>query len=91
MSGQRNTNRYSVTALYSMVAEQDVDVEDDLARGESGMLELQELPSRQIAHTSAPLPDPPTFLSAKAAARAQGKDIGPVKEELCLGTGREVS
>lgn len=30
----RNTNRYSVTALYSMAAEQDVEVEDDLARGE---------------------------------------------------------
>lgn len=29
----RNTNRYSVTALFSMAAEQDVDVEDDLARG----------------------------------------------------------
>lgn len=33
--GNRNTNRYSVTALYSMAAEQDVEVEDDLARGES--------------------------------------------------------
>ena len=29
----RNTNRYSVTALYSMAAEQDLEVEDDLARG----------------------------------------------------------
>lgn len=29
----RNTNRYSVTALFSMSAEQDVEVEDDLARG----------------------------------------------------------
>lgn len=33
MGGNRNTNRYSVTALYSMAAEQDIDVEDDLARG----------------------------------------------------------
>jgi hypothetical protein len=31
--GNRNTNRYSVTALYSMAAEQDVEVEDDLGRG----------------------------------------------------------
>jgi len=31
----RNTNRYSVTALFSMAAEQDVEVEDDLARGVS--------------------------------------------------------
>ena len=30
----RNTNRYSVTALFSMAAEQDVEVEDDLSRGE---------------------------------------------------------
>ncbi|THU79010.1 hypothetical protein K435DRAFT_875980 [Dendrothele bispora CBS 962.96] len=29
----RNTNRYSVTTLFSMVAEQDVEVEDYLARG----------------------------------------------------------
>lgn len=29
----RNTNRYSVTALFSMAAENDVEVEDDLARG----------------------------------------------------------
>lgn len=31
----RNNNRYSVTALFSMAAEQDVEVEDDLARGQS--------------------------------------------------------
>jgi hypothetical protein len=31
----RNTNRYSVTALFSMAAKQDVEVEDDLARGAS--------------------------------------------------------
>ena len=29
----RNTNRYSVTALFSMAAEQDVEVEDELGRG----------------------------------------------------------
>jgi Ras GTPase-activating-like protein IQGAP2/3 len=34
----RNTNRYSVTALFSMAAEQDVEVEDDLARGTSQLL-----------------------------------------------------
>jgi Ras GTPase-activating-like protein IQGAP2/3 len=31
----RNTNRYSVNQLYSMAAEQDPDVEDDLSRGKS--------------------------------------------------------
>ena len=29
----RNANRYSVNQLYSMAAEQDPDVEDDLSRG----------------------------------------------------------
>jgi hypothetical protein len=29
----RSSKRYSVTALYSMAAEQDVEVEDDLSRG----------------------------------------------------------
>lgn len=36
------TNRYSVTAMYSMAAEQDVEVEDELARGESAFLLLLE-------------------------------------------------
>jgi Ras GTPase-activating-like protein IQGAP2/3 len=31
-SGNRTSKRYSVTALYSMAAEQDVEVEDDLAK-----------------------------------------------------------
>lgn len=30
----RMANRVSVTAMYSMAAEQDIDVEDDLATGE---------------------------------------------------------
>ena len=32
-NNNRTSKRYSVTALYSMAAEQDVEVEDDLARG----------------------------------------------------------
>lgn len=32
-SGNRSTNRYSVTALYSMAAEQDTEIEDELAKG----------------------------------------------------------
>ena len=31
--GGRTNSRYSVTALYSIAAEQDVEVEDDLAKG----------------------------------------------------------
>src|SRR5688572_22858157 len=31
--GGRSSSRYSVTALYSIAAEQDVEVEDDLSKG----------------------------------------------------------
>ncbi|KDN41146.1 Rho GTPase activation protein [Tilletiaria anomala UBC 951] len=41
MANNRNTNRYSVTALYSMAAEQDVEVEDDLARAQKRLRELK--------------------------------------------------
>ncbi|KAJ2922413.1 hypothetical protein H1R20_g14676, partial [Candolleomyces eurysporus] len=37
----RNTNRYSVTALFSMAAEQDVEVEDDLARAQKRLRDLK--------------------------------------------------
>ncbi|PWN28903.1 putative ras GTPase-activating protein sar1 [Jaminaea rosea] len=40
-AGKRNTNRYSVTALYSMAAEQDIEVEDDLARAQKRLRELK--------------------------------------------------
>ena len=49
----RNTNRYSVTALYSMAAEQDVEVEDDLARGTFHCPMLQVL---TLIDTLLPLP-----------------------------------
>jgi hypothetical protein len=32
-SSNRNTNRYSVKELYSLAAEQDTEIEDELARG----------------------------------------------------------
>ncbi|KAJ3776079.1 Rho GTPase activation protein [Lentinula raphanica] len=45
MSGRRltnrNTNRYSVTALFSMAAENDVEVEDDLARAQKRLRDLK--------------------------------------------------
>ncbi|KAJ3517943.1 hypothetical protein NLJ89_g190 [Agrocybe chaxingu] len=37
----RNTNRYSVTALFSMAAEQDVEVEDELARAQKRLRDLK--------------------------------------------------
>jgi hypothetical protein len=47
----RNTNRYSVTALFSMAAEQDVEVEDDLARGVY-MLNVYVFPSKAILNVA---------------------------------------
>ena len=49
----RNTNRYSVTALFSMAAEQDADVDDELARG---------------VYSPNPLPQPPgpTFFQPRS-------------------------
>ncbi|KAI0293742.1 ras GTPase-activating protein [Russula brevipes] len=37
----RNTNRYSVTALFSMAAEQDVEIEDDLARAQKRLRDFK--------------------------------------------------
>jgi hypothetical protein len=45
-ASQRNTNRYSVTALYSMAAEQDTEIEDELARGAYFRLQLNGHTSR---------------------------------------------
>lgn len=41
VGGNRNTNRYSVTALYSLAAENDLEVEDDLARAQKRLRELK--------------------------------------------------
>lgn len=38
---QRMTNRYSVNAMYSLAAEQDVDVEDDLGRAQKRLRDLK--------------------------------------------------
>ncbi|KAI0925741.1 hypothetical protein AcW1_008094 [Taiwanofungus camphoratus] len=43
----RNTNRYSVTAMFSMAAEQDVEVEDELGRAQKRLRELKSRISAQ--------------------------------------------
>ncbi|OBZ72097.1 GTPase-activating protein [Grifola frondosa] len=43
----RNTNRYSVTALFSMAAEQDVEVEDELGRAQKRLRDLKSRISAQ--------------------------------------------
>ncbi|ORX97037.1 ras GTPase-activating protein [Basidiobolus meristosporus CBS 931.73] len=40
-SGSRESRRYSVTALYSMAAEQDVEVEDDLSKAQKRLRQLK--------------------------------------------------
>lgn len=77
----RNTNRYSVTALFSMAAEQDVEVEDDLARGSSSF--RLSLPAR--------LADTPATPSPETSPRPQRQDLRPVKEELCPRARRSLS
>jgi len=71
----RNTNRYSVTALFSMAAEQDVEVEDDLARGTLCKFVANEAQADPICST-------------KASERPQRQDIGSVEKELCSGARR---
>lgn len=89
----RNTNRYSVTALYSMAAEQDVEVEDDLARGE-----LHETAIRifhcSLASSVARVETQYFQLhscavnSPEAPARAKREDLSTIQEELCPRAGR---
>lgn len=43
----RMTNRYSVTAMYSLAAEQDIEVEDDLARAQRRLRDLKSRISAQ--------------------------------------------
>lgn len=70
----RNANRYSVTALFSMAAEQDVEVEDDLAKGSS---------RPNIFFVFLRLT---TAVSPETTSRPQVKDISTVEKELCVGT-----
>ena len=64
----RNTNRYSVTHLFSMAAEQDMEVQDELARG-----------TFLICHVSVGACLSVVLFSAKAIARSQGPYLSPVE------------
>ena len=74
----RNTNRYSVTALFSMAAEQDVEVEDDLARGEY----------LETSLGSSYLTD---IFSTKTPSGLKGQNLCSIQEELCVRAGRLLS
>ena len=71
----RNTNRYSVTALFSMAAEQDVEVEDDLARGKPPPCCHVYTSAMKIVSDS-----PETFEGS------EGQNFRPVQEEFRVGT-----
>lgn len=76
----RNTNRYSVTALYSMAAEQDTEIEDELARGactvhsDRAILRTAWLKSGALFYY---------IYSSKTSTRSKGPHLEPVQEELC--------
>lgn len=72
------TNRYSVTAMYSLAAEQDVEVEDELARGKSAFSMRTDL-TRSVR------------FSSEEVARAQSEDLGAKQEELCPRARRSLS
>lgn len=76
----RASKRYSVTALYlSMNANQrDLEIEDDLARGEPQYVRLVSGWARL------------TLFSSKSTARAEVTDILTVQEELRTGEGRAI-
>jgi hypothetical protein len=76
----RNTNRYSVTALFSMAAEQDVEVEDELAKG-SLHLHLFNYMSFTLYFS----------ISAETASRLEGQNLGSIKEKLRFGARRPLS
>lgn len=73
----RGSKRYSVSAFYSMAAEQDNEVEDDLAQGKVTC------PAWSTTVNSLFL-----LYSTTSATRAQVKDIWAIEKELCVGTGR---
>jgi len=73
----RSANRYSVTALFSMAAEQDVEVEDDLAKG-----------LNSVGLFLCPLS---ICNSAEATERSQIQDFNSVQKEFCAGARRAVS
>ena len=78
-SSNRNTNRYSVTALYSMAAEQDTEIEDELAR----------CTPFEPSHCCCVHADTRTAraqCSPETPTGSQGQDLEPVEAQLCTRT-----
>lgn len=74
-SSNRNTNRYSVTALYSMAAEQDTEIEDELARCTSDPFTWLSYMLTRVLRDAQCSPETPTG--------PQGQDLDPVEAQLC--------
>lgn len=71
----RTSKRYSVSAFYSMAAEQDNEVEDELAQGKSNDESYFPVKPLDLLYSD----------SSKEATRPKDKNLGSVQEELCIG------
>lgn len=78
----RNTNRYSVNHYFSMAAEQDMEVQDELARGTCRLVTMHR-PWRSLVSCGLTLIC--DLDSPKAIARSEGTHICAVEEEFCFG------
>ncbi|TIC12635.1 Rho GTPase activation protein [Wallemia mellicola] len=78
---QRNTQRQSFTALYSMAAEQDVDADDDLARAQKRLRELKSKISSQSKKNFV-LERDVRYLDGRIALLIQNRMAADEKEEV---------
>jgi Ras GTPase-activating-like protein IQGAP2/3 len=77
----RMTNRYSVNAMYSLAAEQDVDIEDDLARAQKRLRELKSRISAQSKKNFV-LERDVRYLDSRIALLIQNKIAAEEKREV---------
>lgn len=77
----RMTNRYSVNAMYSLAAEQDVDIEDDLARAQKRLRDLKSRISAQSKKNFV-LERDVRYLDSRIALLIQNKIAAEEKREV---------
>jgi hypothetical protein len=78
--GGRSSKRYSVSAFYSMAAEQDVEVEDELAKGNAYVK------YNKAEHRRDQTVNWICSISSTPFTRLKVKNLWPVKKELCART-----
>lgn len=77
----RMTNRYSVNAMYSLAAEQDIDIEDDLARAQKRLRDLKSRISAQSKKNFV-LERDVRYLDSRIALLIQNKIAAEEKKEV---------